>query len=368
MYDVCIVGAGPSGATVARLLGGRYRVLLVDRRALHEPAGTGLRKACGGLLAPAAQRELACQGLGVPANVVVGPQLFAVRTVDAQTGLERCYQRFYVNVDRDAFDRWLVSRVPASTDRAFGWRFEGIEPDDVGWIARFATPGGGRASVRAGVLVGADGAGSLVRSRALPDAPAPSRYIGYQGVHEKIGCDPCYGALFDSATTDFYGWTIPKGDRTVVGVALPAGRGSAEDYDRFVERARASGFSFGTLRRREAAPIWRPTRPGHIVLGCDRVVLVGEAAGLISASSAEGISYALRSARALSDALQPGVEGVAARYARTALPLVARACARLAKADAIYAAPTRRLLMRTGLGAMRVAEDEALATPICATG
>ena len=63
-----------------------------------------------------------------------------------------------------------------------------------------------------------------------------------------------------------------------------------------------------------------------------------------------------------------GVEGVAARYARTALPLVARAYARLAKADAIYAAPTRRLLMRTGLGAMRVAEDEALATPICATG
>ena len=94
MYDVAIIGAGPAGATAARLLGSSYRVLLVDRRRLDEdadgPAGSAdAGKPCGGLLSPAAQRELARQGLGVPASTIAGPQLFAVRTVDLTSGLAR---------------------------------------------------------------------------------------------------------------------------------------------------------------------------------------------------------------------------------------------------------------------------------------
>jgi flavin-dependent dehydrogenase len=82
MYDVAIIGAGPAGATLARLLSERYRVLLVDRRRLDlEPRAGALTKPCGGLLAPAAQRELARQGLGVDSSVVTGRQLFAVRTL-----------------------------------------------------------------------------------------------------------------------------------------------------------------------------------------------------------------------------------------------------------------------------------------------
>ena len=57
MHDLAVIGAGPAGATLARLVGERYRVLLVDKRSLpadpsHIPAG----KCCGGLLAPDAQR------------------------------------------------------------------------------------------------------------------------------------------------------------------------------------------------------------------------------------------------------------------------------------------------------------------------
>jgi flavin-dependent dehydrogenase len=32
MHDLAIIGAGPAGATLARLLGDRYRMLLVDKR------------------------------------------------------------------------------------------------------------------------------------------------------------------------------------------------------------------------------------------------------------------------------------------------------------------------------------------------
>ena len=53
MYDVAIIGAGPAGATLARLLSPRLRVLLADRRRLDGPFTEGsLSKPCGGLLAP----------------------------------------------------------------------------------------------------------------------------------------------------------------------------------------------------------------------------------------------------------------------------------------------------------------------------
>jgi flavin-dependent dehydrogenase len=104
MYDVAIIGAGPAGATLARLIGDRYRVLLVDRRRSVNAADKAIaNKCCGGLLAPDAQKMLSKMGLGLPRSVLVDPQLFVVRAIDIQQHLERYYQRFYVNMDRQNF-------------------------------------------------------------------------------------------------------------------------------------------------------------------------------------------------------------------------------------------------------------------------
>jgi flavin-dependent dehydrogenase len=349
MYDVCIIGSGPAGSTLARLIGERFRVLLVDSRDLEAPVGTGSAKVCGGLLAPKAQKELARQGLGVPGDVVLGPQLFAVRTVDVAAGLERLYQRFYINVDRDAFDRWLVSRVPARVERAWGWTATGIDIAEDGALVSFRTSQGGAATALCRLVVGADGARSVVR-RALDRGRAlPPRYAAVQAAFSGSGSDPYYGAVFDSALTDFYGWTIPKGDTTLVGAAFPVGARVPERFDQFVERVREAGFRFGSELRRESAMVVRPSSLRDVRLGCGRVVLLGEAAGLISPSSAEGISYALRSGRLLAGALEPGIDACAERYRRAAMPVVADVLGRVVKSSAIYGPATRRLVMRTGL-------------------
>lgn len=353
MYDVAIIGAGPSGSTLARLLGEHLRVLLVDRRRLGaESAPHALSKPCGGLLAPAAQTELARQGLGVPGDVTSGPQLFAVRAIDRDSGMERLYPRSYVNVDRERFDRWLLSLVDDRVERAYGWSMHAIEQAADGVFLRFNTPGGGKAGALARFVVGADGGASCVRRLCFPHVSTAAGYVAVQAMFESCAEDPHFGAFFDSRLTDHYGWTIPKGDRTLVGAAFPRTAGVPRRFEMFLEAVRLSGQQLGTELARSAALVSRPTRPSQLHLGCGHVALVGEAAGLISPSSAEGISYAMRSSAALAEAFRPGTDEVLERYRSTAAPLVFEVCAKMVKARTIGSPWVRSALMRMGVGSL----------------
>ncbi len=284
MYDVIIVGAGPAGATLARLIGQHWRTLLLERRPLR-PSALGAREAkcCGGLLAPDAQRALAALGLGVPREVLVGPQLFAVRAIDVASGLERHYQRSYVNVDRGRFDLWLRSLVPPEVEVRSGARFVALRDEDDRIAIEVETPGG-LTIEHARLVVGADGAASGVRRQALPGACEPVTYLAVQEWFEARRPDPCYTAIFDPGVTDFYGWVIPKADRLIVGAALRPGSGALTRFTRLVQTLADVGVRFGRSLGREGTMLYRPRRLSHIALGARRVALVGEAAGFVSPS------------------------------------------------------------------------------------
>lgn len=162
IYDVAIIGGGPSGATLARLIGGRYKVLLVDRRNLDESSEFRRAKCCGGLLAPDAQKVLAQFGLGLPGEVMVGPQMFSVRSVDFDNGIQRYYQRHYINIDREGFDRWMLSLVPGSVEIRTSCVFRGFREKGELMEVDLSGPGGAE-KIYARLLVGADGATSKVR-------------------------------------------------------------------------------------------------------------------------------------------------------------------------------------------------------------
>jgi len=173
MYDLAIIGAGPAGATLGRLVGGRLKTILIDRRRLtDQTAGRRDVKSCGGLVAPDAQKMLARLGLGLPRDVLVGPQVFAVRAVDLPTGLQRTYPRHYINIDRGRFDRWLVSLAPAEVDLAEGWTVKRVVRTDDGVTVEAVSAGQSR-TFRARRLVGADGAASMVRRRFAPRHGGP---------------------------------------------------------------------------------------------------------------------------------------------------------------------------------------------------
>ena len=320
-YDVAIIGGGPAGATLARLIGDRYKVLLIEPRRLTEnPGGFAALKCCGGLLAPDAQMMLSKLGLGLPKSVLEDPQLFVVKSIDLPQALERYYQRHYINMNRQKFDTWLLSLVPAAVDIRTGCRLQSYAADSDGFKLRVAQ-GRKRFDEKAKIIVGADGAKSKVRAQFVRNHDAPVKYVAIQEWFERKNDRPYFTSIFDTQITDYYCWTIPKGSYLLIGAALPYQQKAADKFARLKTKLQDYGMHFGKSVYKEGTLILRPTRQHQLSTGRKGIALLGEAGGWISPSSAEGLSYAFKSALMLAEALHCTPDGFEKRYRETAAQL-----------------------------------------------
>ncbi len=353
MYDVVIIGAGPSGANLARLIGKSYRVLLLDKRELQsDTPEKHIGKCCGGLLAPDAQKMIARLSSGVPKDILVDPQLFAVRAIDLTNNFERLYQRFYFNMDREKFDRWLVSLIPSGVTKSFGALFLGYSEIPEGYEVRFLQ-NGQTLSVKTRLLVGADGARSKIRMSIDKSNHLPNTYIAIQEQFEYTDNLPYYTAIFDRQISDFYAWMIPKDNRLLLGAALAPGKDAREKFELLKERLMPFGFSFDRKIKTEGAFIYRPFKPSQLLMGQNGIALVGEASGAISPSSAEGISYALKSSLLLAKSLEDGIDGFLKRYERATREIRLNIALKAMKSPAMYNPLLRRTIMKSGLMSIR---------------
>jgi len=191
LYDIIIVGLGPAGATLARLLSKEYTVAVIDKKRSDEK---GFRKPCGGLLAMDAQKSISRFGLTLPKEVLVDPQIFAVRTIDMDIGVTRHYQRFYINLDRHKFDQWLKSLIPKNVTIFDNCLCTRIEKQEDCYNVEFLQEGN-KQVISAKYIVGADGANSIVRRYLYPNKKIRS-YVSIQQWFTEKNHNPFYSCIF----------------------------------------------------------------------------------------------------------------------------------------------------------------------------
>ena len=299
MYDIAIVGAGPAGAIFAKTLAEKnteLKILLID-------GSEDVKKVCGGLLSPSAQKQLAMLGLTLPTSILENPQIFSVDVIDLGKNCKRHYSRQYINMDRQSFDGWLLSLVPDSVKILKG-RCLDIQRSENEYTLTVKSSGAAEKFTAASVA-GADGGSSVVR-RSLFD----KKIYHYASIQEwyKISDErlPSYSCIYDRETSDNCSWTIRKGDYFIFGGSFVR-NGCRESFEKQKKQLeKYLGIEFGEPVKKEACLLTNPKRAGDILCGKPGAYLLGEAAGFITADSFEGISSALHTGRMLGEAFAEG--------------------------------------------------------------
>ncbi|MCL2847743.1 MAG: FAD-binding protein [Firmicutes bacterium] len=343
IYDIAIIGLGPSGATLARLLSSKLKVVAIDK---GNGTPQGFIKPCGGLLAPDAQKILAQLNLTLPKNILVDPQLFSVRTIDTRLKIIRHYQRFYINLDRLKFDNWLRSLISPSVDIFNESLCESIEKIESGFKLTIIS-NNQKSIIFAKQIVGADGANSIVRRTFFPKHKI-KKYLAIQEWFTDTHAVPFYSCIFDTETTDTYAWGLSKENHFVFGGAFEI-KNARKDFELLKEKMITLGFELNNPTKTEACLLLKPMGLKNFCCGEDGVFLVGESAGFISPSSFEGISYALESASLLANVFNSSTKKPLKAYKKSTRKLRKKLIIKSLKSRIIYSAFLRKVILKSGI-------------------
>ncbi|MGD0376048.1 MAG: geranylgeranyl reductase family protein [Streptosporangiaceae bacterium] len=282
-WDVAVVGAGPAGLAAAKTAVRAGARTVVLERAAHPRY-----KTCGGGLIGLSLAAVG-EGVSLPDRDHINAATFTLRGKHMFT--RRRADALLTMVLRDEFDDAL-RRAAVGAGAVMRKRsvVRSIRQDENAAFARLADG----SEVRARVVVGADGSSGV-----------SARHVGAEFSQVDLGLEvevPVPEAiqrewrgriLIDwGPIPGSYGWVFPKMDRLTVGVIASRGQGErTTEYLRdFIDHLELGSFEpihfSGHLTRCRTNK--SPLRKG-------RVLVAGDAAGLLEPWTREGISFALRS-------------------------------------------------------------------------
>lgn len=279
--NVVIVGAGPSGSTVAyELAKDGHNVRVFEEH-------------------PAIGRPIACTGIVTRAlfdfverdDDYIINELEGVR-ITAPSGKTVDIPLKEFVICRERFDTFLAKRaIKAGAEYHTRFKFRSL--DEGSKVARFSHKGKD-VEVKYDILIGADGPFSAV-ARASGLLSRRKYYVGSQAtVVGKFDPD-WFLTFFGSCAPGFFAWAVPESaERVRAGVA------SQRHVHKYFDLLREK-FS-GEIVERQAGPI--PIFDGAKNVQKGSIYLVGDAAGVVKNTTGGGIITGMWSAKILADCLR----------------------------------------------------------------
>jgi len=332
-YDVIVVGAGPAGNAAAfDLARGGARVALLEKHKLprHKTCGGGMPMLVEDILEFSSLRDLA------PAAFVEADTRYMRHTLNFEDpvlapmngngpqDIER--PRSLWMVQRSLFDHALALRAASAGAillEEVAVRGLQIERKGVVTVTASCSEGNGEFSATCNTLIGADGANGIVakciglrQKRALAiaiEAEVPHRW---GDGHPELRPDICH--LEYGAVPQGYAWVFPKGDHLNVGAGVFRPRNAGASDRSVKQELHAAILNYLALLgvpHEEAElkfyahplPIWNGME--RLQSRNDRVLLAGDAAGLIKPFFGDGIMHALKSGKIAAKCILEGNPG-----------------------------------------------------------
>lgn len=288
-YDVTVIGGGPSGAVAARILANAGLSTLLLERNLDNV------KPCGGAIPLGLIEEF-----DIPAELVEKKlSHMRARSPKGRTIEMRMPNGYVGMVRRERFDRYLRDEAEKAGSEVREGLMKSIERKRE--FFEIHTLGDKIPPIEARFIVGADGANSKTAD-ALHFPPNELKVIAMQ---QRFHYTPAIEAFSDiveiwfdaEVSPDFYGWIFPKSDHLAIGTGTEDKKHNLKKLQkRFIEKIGITDTPY----LEEAAKI--PMKPRRLFTG-NKVILVGDAAGLVTPANGEGIFFAMRSGKLGAEAL-----------------------------------------------------------------
>lgn len=215
---------------------------------------------------------------------------------------------------RDVFDDWLNKiAIEAGTEFRDGVRCNNFKKVEDSYILTLKPKHQDIEQVQTNYIIAADGLSSSIRRKIRQDdfykkplAPTMNYYLKTEGDGD---LDP--HTLYQFWNLDFnnlmFAWTYKKNDLWVIGTGHTDNL--IERCDNLLKYVQKKFNLQGEIVKREGfASTFKLDSPNHVFLGCDNLMFIGDAAGLVDLYRGLGMDAAALSGRLVAKAIIKGEE------------------------------------------------------------